>query len=117
MISELEVSRGLEAGRIEIVPMPEAALGMYRSFEVAQASTRILRISGVQFLTPGGDFQRSMGASWTPDGRHMVPLDSKIALEARAAGVCHVIGSTGPDLRDLDSVRAIAPRSRQAGAD
>ncbi len=117
VLGELELRRGLQLGQIEIVPMPETALGMYRLFDIAQASPRILRISGVQFLTPGGDFQRSMGAAWTPDGRHMVPLDSKVVLEARAAGIRHVIGSTGPDLRDLDIVRAIAIRAREAGAD
>jgi citrate lyase subunit beta/citryl-CoA lyase len=71
----------------------------------------------VQFLTPGGDPQRSIGAAWTPDGRHMLPLDAHVVLAVRAAGVPHVIAGTGPELRDLEEIRRIAERARLAGAD
>jgi citrate lyase subunit beta/citryl-CoA lyase len=117
VLTELEMSRGLSVGTLEIIPLPETALGMFNLFDLARISERVLRVPGVQFLSPGGDFQRSMGAAWTRDGREMIPLDSKVVLEARAAGVHHVIASTGPELRDLDAVREVAIRARLAGAD
>jgi citrate lyase subunit beta/citryl-CoA lyase len=117
VIGELEIVRNLILGDIELVPLPESALGLHNLFDILKASTRIHRVPGVQFLSPGGDPQRSIGAAWSEDGRQMIGLDSRVVLEARAAGVPHIISSVGPRLRDLDFVRITASRGRQAGAD
>jgi citrate lyase subunit beta/citryl-CoA lyase len=117
VISELEIARNLKLGDIEVVPLPESALGLHNLFDILKASNRIRRVPGVQFLSPGGDPQRSIGAAWSEDGRQMIGLDSKVVLDARAAGISHVISSLGPKLRDLEAIRITASRGRQAGAD
>jgi citrate lyase subunit beta/citryl-CoA lyase len=44
LLTELETVRGLVPGGIEIVPLPETASGLYHIFDIAKASTRIVRV-------------------------------------------------------------------------
>ncbi|TYO66824.1 CoA ester lyase [Bradyrhizobium hipponense] len=114
VLGELERSRGLPAGRIEIWPHPESALGMYRLYQLCTASQRVKRAGCSGGPTPGGDGARSLGLNHaTEEG---IYFGAYSALQARAAGIVQVEGAMMGRLDDLESVRRIGERSKRMGA-
>ncbi|MGY4183185.1 citrate lyase subunit beta/citryl-CoA lyase [Bradyrhizobium sp. USDA 4518] len=113
VLGELERSRGLPVGRIEICPLAETAVAMYRLYDICMASQRVKRAGGACGPTPSGDGARSLGLNdATEEG---IYFGAYSVLQARAAGIVHVEGSMTGQL-DLESVRRINERSKRMGA-
>ncbi|WP_128971576.1 HpcH/HpaI aldolase/citrate lyase family protein [Bradyrhizobium tropiciagri] len=113
-LGELERSRGLPVGRIEICPHAESALGMYKFYDICMASQRIKRAGAACGPTPGGDGARSLGINdATEEG---IYFGAHLVLQARAAGIVHIEGSMTPRLDDLEAVRRICEKSKRMGA-
>ncbi|WP_439397518.1 HpcH/HpaI aldolase/citrate lyase family protein [Bradyrhizobium sp. PMVTL-01] len=114
VLGDMERSRGLPAGRIEIWPHPESALGMYRIYHLCMASQRVKRAGCSGGPTPGGDGARSLGLNHaTEEG---IYFGAYSALQARAAGIIQVEGAMTGRLGDLELVRRIGERSKRMGA-
>lgn len=97
-IGEREAERGLPSGSIGILPFPETALGLRRAFDILTASPRVslaLLPSAV-----GGDLYRDLGCSPLPGSRELLTLRSLFVLDARAAGIVHVLDGAWVDLAD-----------------
>ncbi|WP_456835621.1 MULTISPECIES: aldolase/citrate lyase family protein [unclassified Bradyrhizobium] len=62
VLGELERSRGLPVGPIEICPSAETALAMYRFYDICMTSQRIKRAGCAGGPTPGGDGARALGS-------------------------------------------------------
>ncbi|MGY4183058.1 citrate lyase subunit beta/citryl-CoA lyase [Bradyrhizobium sp. USDA 4518] len=113
VLGELERSRGLPVGQIEICPLTETAAGMYRLFDICMASKRIKRAGAAVGPTPGGDGARSLGIDGaTEEG---IYFGAYSVLQARAAGIVHIEASMTGQL-DVDAVRRINERSKRMGA-
>lgn len=113
VLEELEKSRGLPVGRIEIIPGAETAAAMYRLYDICMASQRVKRAGVACGPTPGGDGARSLGInSAIEEG---IYFGAYSVLQARAAGIVHVEASMTGRL-DLESVRQINERSKRMGA-
>lgn len=113
-LGELERSRGLPLGRIEICPHAESALGMYRFYDMCMASQRIKRAGAACGPTPGGDGARSLGINESAE--EGIYFGANLVLQARAAGIVHIEGSMTTRLDDLEAVRQICERSKRMGA-
>lgn len=115
VLGELERSRGLPVGQIEICPHPETALGMYRLFDICMASRRVKRAGVACGPSVGGDGARALGLNGSSE-EEAVYFGAYSVLQARAAGIVHVEGSMTGRLDDLELVRKIAQRSKRMGA-
>lgn len=81
----LEKARGLEPGKIKIIPLLETAKGVVNAYEIASASGRI-----VATAFGSGDYYRDLGrsvANLSPDQNELLYARSQIVNCSRAAGL------------------------------
>lgn len=116
ILDELEITRELDVGRIEIFPIAETAGAMKDVFEICSASPRVRRISGVAHSVPGGDYYRSLGAQWHSDGIEALYSGSMTVMAGRAAGLESILCGPIAAIADLDHVRDVLLRGRGLGA-
>jgi len=116
VLSELEAARGLPVGSIEVYPILETARSMRESHAVFTSSARVRRGSGVIAATPGGDFYRATGSTYTDEGLESLYVSSKIVLDARSAGFDSIIGGVVTDLTGTELLRTVMTRLRTIGA-
>ena len=102
MLDTLERRQGLEHGTVEIIPMIESALGVYRCFEMASASPRVATtcIGTAQ----DGDLQTDLGSGWSSEGPELMYARSKVLLDARAAGKAYPLDGVFSDLGDEEAL-------------
>lgn len=116
VLAELERSRNLPVGKIEICPYAETALAMYKFYDICMASQRVKRAGSVVGPAESGDGARALGLPFNDVSDQGSYFGAYSALQARAAGVLHVEGGMTPRLGDLELVRQIGHRSRRMGA-
>ncbi|MGY4408203.1 HpcH/HpaI aldolase/citrate lyase family protein [Bradyrhizobium sp. USDA 3315] len=117
VLGELERSRGLPLGSIEIYPYPESAAAMYRLYDICMASQRIKRAGAATGPSPRGDGGRSLGLQYDEeDAPEGVAFGAYSVLQARAAGIVHVEGAMCGQLNDLELVRRLGEKSKRMGA-
>lgn len=116
VLGQLERTRGLPLGQIEICPHAETAVAMYRFYDICMASQRIKRAGSVCGPLPGGDSARALGLQLKEETNEGIYFGAYSALQARAAGIVHVEGAMTARLDDLELVRRIGERSKRMGA-
>ncbi|KRP98764.1 hypothetical protein AOQ72_16830 [Bradyrhizobium yuanmingense] len=116
VLGEIEASRGLPPGGIEICPYAETASGLYKFYDICMASQRIKRAGGVTGPGPGGDMSRSLGLRLGEGATEALIFGAYSLLQARAAGITQIEGGMTGKLDDLQLVRTIAEKSKQLGA-
>ena len=102
LLDTLERKQGLERGAVEIIPMIESALGVYRCFEMASASPRIATtcIGTAQ----DGDLQTDLGSGWSSEGPELMYARSKVLLDTRAAGKTYPLDGVFSNLSDEEAL-------------
>lgn len=92
LIAQHEAEQGLRAGSVEIMLMIESALGVYRCFDLINASPRVgsCCIGSAQ----DGDLQTDLGCGWSREGTELLYARSKVLLDTRAAGA-HIVPLDG----------------------
>ena len=116
VLGELEMSRGLPVGGIEIAPLAETAGAIYRLYEICMASQRVKRACSVGQVFNGGDANRALGITVNETGDERLYFDADSIIKARAAGLTHICGGMTSKIDDLELVRKIAVRAKQLGA-
>jgi citrate lyase subunit beta/citryl-CoA lyase len=116
VLDELEATRGLPAGAIEIIPCIESPSGLHHLYDICSASTRVKRVNGLGVAAPGGDFAGSLNIRLSPDAREANLYALAAITGARAAGVQQFIGGPVTDVANLDVVREVHELARQLGA-
>ncbi|OCK57087.1 hypothetical protein LMTR3_21220 [Bradyrhizobium sp. LMTR 3] len=116
VLGDLERSRGLPVGRIEICPQAETAVAKYRMYHLCTASQRVKRAGCSGAPTPGGDGARSLGLQLDDLAEDGISFGAYSVLQARAAGIIHVEGAMTATLDDLELVRRIGERCKRMGA-
>ena len=98
LLERLESDRGMKSGSVEIIPMLESALGVYRCFDLLQASPRVATscIGSAQ----DGDLQTDLGCAWSIDGPELQYARSKVLLDTRAAGKAYPLDGVYSNLAD-----------------
>lgn len=100
LLDRLEASRNIASGTVEIIPMLESALGVYRCFELLRASPRVATscIGSAQ----DGDLQTDLGCDWSIEGTELLYARSKVVLDTRAAGKASPLDGVFSNLNDED---------------
>jgi citrate lyase subunit beta / citryl-CoA lyase len=113
LLDEFEARRGLTAGAIRLLPLPEGALAIRNYFETLTASERVCAawFPGA----PRGDLCRDVGFQWTSEGTERLYMRSKVVLDARAAGIEHIIDSGPGQLLDAPAFEADVRGSQRLG--
>ena len=98
LLERLESAQGIKTGTVEIVLMIESALGVYRCFDLINASPRVAStcIGGAQ----DGDLQTDLGCSWSVEGTELFYARSKVLLDTRAAGKAWPLDGVYGNLND-----------------
>jgi citrate lyase subunit beta / citryl-CoA lyase len=102
LLDRLERERDLEPGSVEIIPMIESALGVYRCFEMVSASTRIA--TTCIGTARDGDLQTDLGCGWSSEGPELMYARSKVLLDTRAAGKMYPLDGVYSDLSDEEGL-------------
>lgn len=94
----LEGRQGMPFGGTVISPILETAGGILRAYEIAVSSTRVEYMGAV--VAPEGDTARALHMQVMSDaiGTESIYARGKVVVDARSAGVQHVIGGTVTDL-------------------
>ncbi len=116
LLLDLEIKAHLPPQSIDIIALPETALGIYQGFEIANASPRVKSLmTGVSGPT-GGDIAKAIGYEASPEGLEQLYLQSKIVLDSKAANASFPIaGIIGMNIKDLDYVKVLIQRAKKIG--
>lgn len=111
LIGELEATRGMPTGGVQLSIAVETALGLHNALSIVLASPRIVDIS----LGPE-DYTLDIGVEPSKDGRELFYGKAKMVVVARLAGV-QPLGTMGSiaDYRDLEGWAASIREARQMG--
>lgn len=101
LLDELEAARGVTAGSVEVIPMLESALGVYRCFDLLQASPRVA--TSCIGSAEDGDLQTDLGCAWSTEGPELLYARSRVLLDTRAAGKHHPLDGVFGNLADEDA--------------
>jgi citrate lyase subunit beta/citryl-CoA lyase len=97
-LDRLESGKGMTAGAVEIVLMIESARGVYRCFDLINASSRVA--STCIGVARDGDLQTDLGCGWSIEGTELLYARSKVLLDTRAAGKAWPLDGVFSDLND-----------------
>jgi len=100
LLERFEAAGNMKKGTVEIIPMLESALGIYRCFDLLRASPRVATscIGSAQ----DGDLQTDLGCAWSIDGPELLFARSKVLLDTRAAGKPYPLDGVFSSLSDED---------------
>ena len=110
LISQLEHDAGLDVGCIDILPIIETGLGVANVRPIAEAGTRVRRLS-----FGGGDYSKDMTMNWTLGEAEMAHARAEIALASRAAGLDAPIDTVWVHIKDTDGCRRSAQTVQDMG--
>jgi citrate lyase subunit beta/citryl-CoA lyase len=114
LLDEVEREVGLPGGHILVRPIPETALGIHNSFEMAAASPRVCYMGG-GFGGWWGDLSSSIGYTPTGSAKETFYLRSKVLIDVRAAGVAFPVGGGSVAYMTTDEVRAFTQECKELG--
>jgi citrate lyase subunit beta / citryl-CoA lyase len=99
-LAEVERRAGIEVGRIDLMPLIEAAKGVLNAPSIARTVERVRRLGfgAADFCRDVG--VRFSGGLWEPDGLELVFARSQIVLSSRAANLDPPIDTVWLDIRD-----------------
>lgn len=101
---------------IDIIALPETALGIYHSFEIAKASSRIQSVMTAVSGPVGGDIAKAVGYKATREGLEQLYMEGKIVLASKAARAPYPIaGIIGADMNDLKYIEDLITRAKSIG--
>lgn len=110
IISQLELTHGLEVGSIDLLPVLETGKGLQHAARVLSGHPRV-RHAGLGV----GDLQLSLGLEIGPDEAEVWPYRRMLVLASGAAGLDAPLDTVHLDLRNLDSLREASLASKRAG--
>ncbi|MEW6299355.1 MAG: CoA ester lyase [Thermodesulfobacteriota bacterium] len=113
-IELFEHKAGLPPGTVEIVALPETALGIMNIYQLATACPRVGNIVG-GVGARSGDVTKAIGYKWTRAGLETLYMASHMLLAARAAGIEYPLAGGSLEVRDTELVRAQLRRAREIG--
>jgi citrate lyase subunit beta/citryl-CoA lyase len=97
--------------RIHLMPIVESARGVWRAYEIASASDRVVALAfGAE------DFTADIGAEKTPEGRESFVARCLVVLGAKAAGV-QAIDTVYSDVQDVEGLIQSTRESVSLGFD
>jgi citrate lyase subunit beta/citryl-CoA lyase len=117
-MANLERSRGIAEGSIDLMPLIETAAGVQRIDRIVQARNLRpypgpWRVKRVAF--GAGDYAHDLGLSPTLDEGELADARARLVLASRAAGMENPIDSPWFHFKEADAFRRALERSRRGG--
>lgn len=112
VLHDAELQAGVSVGRTGVLLIPETAPAL-RDLDALAQDRRVRWVAGVSGRD--GDVARSVGFEWSVEGLESLMLQSKVVLDARAAGVEHPIAGLWQDVHDLAGFERRARHHRALG--
>ena len=109
-LGQLEISRGMAPGTIDIVPIIETCAGIANIAQIAGATRRISRLA-----FGGGDFTRDMGVDWTRDEAELEQARFQVVIASKTAGLAAPADTVFIDLTDDSGLKASVERGARMG--
>ena len=101
-LDRYEAAWGMHYRTVEIILMIESALGVYRCFDLINASPRV---AGTCIgVAQDGDLQTDLGCGWSVEGTELLYARSKVLLDTRAAGKPYPLDGVFSNLADEDAL-------------
>ena len=101
-LDRYEAARSVHYRTVEIILMIESALGVYRCFDLINASPRV---AGTCIgVAQDGDLQTDLGCGWSVEGTELLYARSKVLLDTRAAGKPYPLDGVFSNLADEDAL-------------
>lgn len=113
-IEWFEQKAGLRDRTVEIVALPETALGIMNCHELATACSRVGNVAG-GISARSGDITKAIGYKWTRASFETLYMASHMLLAARSAGIEYPLNTGSLEVSDIDLVRAQLQRAREVG--
>jgi citrate lyase subunit beta / citryl-CoA lyase len=113
LLNLIEARRGLEQGRICIMPLPETAAGHRNAYDIVKASERVEYM--ISATNTNGDPARSIGYQWTRECTETLYIRQKIVLDTRAAGMQWPICCNWNAMDDFDGLEKYLIGNRHMG--
>ncbi len=110
IIASHERARGIEIGRIDLMPIIETAKGAQNMFEIATAVKRVKRL-----CFGSGDYTNDTGTAWTLDNPLTTLYRAQLVNASRAAGIEPPMDTVWPHLEDEAGLLAEAKQGRAMG--
>ncbi len=110
LVRQIEREQGLEAGRLDLVPILETGLGVANARAIAEAGTRVRRLA-----FGAGDFTLDLDIAWSHDEAEFAPYRAAIVLASKAAGLEPPVDTVWVALPDTDGFVRSAARARAMG--
>lgn len=107
-VARQEEKLGIPVGNTELVPNIETARGLLRTFDIAQASVRV-----VACLLASEDMAADLGAERAPDGVELQYVRQRFLVDCTAAGVLAI--DAPYTFSDAAGARAEAMAARRLG--
>ena len=105
-----EKALGMEEGSVEVVPIIETALGLWRAYEIACSNPRV---KSLHF--GAGDFTRDVKIDWTRDEAELAYARSRLVVISRAAGINPPTDSVWVRLDDEEGFICSANQAKRMG--
>ena len=109
-IAAAERAAGLEAGRIDLIPILETARGMAAVDAIARSGTRVRRMA-----FGAGDFTNDVAMRWSRDEAELAQARYAMLIASRAAGLEAPLDTVWADLPDADGFAASCRRVAELG--
>lgn len=114
LLLEVEQKKGIQPGRLKIVPLIETALGIENAFQIVSERTEPERLLTAAF--GAADFALDMGIEITKSGEELSYSRARLAVACRAAKIDPPLDTPFTiDLKDLHALEEDAQRARQLG--
>ena len=110
LVSQLEKNADLTIGSIDIMPIIETGLGVANVRKIAEAGTRVRRLS-----FGAGDYSKDMRINWTLNESEMNHARAEIALASRAAGLDPPVDTVWIHVKDTEGCQRSAQAVRDMG--
>lgn len=112
-LDQIESRSGQARGTIQILPLVETCLGLRHTYDMARASPRVCGMSLAS--AEQGDFMVDLGGRWTPSSMALAYPRSKMAVDARAAGLSWLVDGVFMNLADTQALETECLLARELG--
>ncbi|MBS3976338.1 MAG: CoA ester lyase [Syntrophomonadaceae bacterium] len=99
LISLLEQEKNLPAGKIDLIPLVESALGILNAKEIAAACARVSRVAFGAI-----DYTLDIGTSCSQAGSELFYARAQLVAASRAAGKKPPVDTVYPDIKDIEGL-------------
>ena len=110
LLRNLERQCGLEVGEIDLMPIIETAKGQNAVRAIAQAGTRLKRLS-----FGAGDYTKDLGMEWSFAETELASMRSEMVVASRIGGLEPPVDTVFIHIRKEDEFRASCDRVRDLG--